>query len=60
MFVSPVMLGNALEVIAPIKHTDARLLFNLANRRNKRVLELDDMLIYLREVIQRAELLPRA
>lgn len=54
MFVSPVMLGNALEVIASIKHTDARLLFNLANRRNKRVLELDDLLIYLREVIQRA------
>jgi adenine/guanine phosphoribosyltransferase-like PRPP-binding protein len=54
------MLGNTLEIIAPIKHTDARLLFNLANKKNKRVLIIDDILTYLREMVHLKELLSRA
>jgi hypothetical protein len=53
------MLGNTLEIIAPIKHTDARLLFNLANKKNQRVLTIDNFLDYLREIVHSKELLSR-
>lgn len=54
------MLGNSLEIIAPAKETESRVLFSQVCKNSRKVLELDDLLAFLRQHIQTPEQLTRA
>lgn len=46
-FITPVMLGNALEVISQGKHSEVRVIFDLLNCHKRKVLAIEDMIEYI-------------
>lgn len=59
-FITPVMLGNALELVAMSKNCPVRLVYGLLNSRGGKVLAIEDMLNYVNSAVKGQEQKARA